>query len=188
MRVGGQEILEPVEAGTCVRKDFGKRGVDETQERVARLVADSDVVEAEQVLPHGAASQILVGSVIALVDRLMEDDPTHLEDFDGDPREAASDEDGNAVQRNALEEKLLNVATTGVDPLPDVLGFDTCGALALERNTLVVRARGVIEPGPNARRTRTSFFKTVNTRPTSFGVSKPRIRRSNTWATGTRIT
>ena len=33
------------------------------------------------------------------------------------------------------------------------------GHFALERNTLVVRARGVIEPGPNARRTRTSFLQ-----------------------------
>ncbi len=33
------------------------------------------------------------------------------------------------------------------------------GHFALVRNTLVVRARGVIEPGPKARRTRTSFFQ-----------------------------
>ena len=33
------------------------------------------------------------------------------------------------------------------------------GHFVLERNTLMVRARGVIEPGPNARRTRASFFQ-----------------------------
>ena len=41
----------------------------------------------------------------------------------------------------------------------DETGGRMVGHFALERNTLVVRARGVIEPGPNARRTRTSFFQ-----------------------------
>ena len=41
----------------------------------------------------------------------------------------------------------------------DETGGRMVGHFALEQNTLVVRARGVIEPGPNARRTRTSFFQ-----------------------------
>ena len=41
----------------------------------------------------------------------------------------------------------------------DETGGRLVGHFALERNTLVVRARGVIEPGPKARRTRTSFFQ-----------------------------
>ena len=41
----------------------------------------------------------------------------------------------------------------------DETGGRMVGHFALVRNTLVVRARGVIEPGPNARRTRTSFFQ-----------------------------
>ena len=41
----------------------------------------------------------------------------------------------------------------------DETGGRMVGHFALERNTLVVRAHGVIEPGPNARRTRTSFFQ-----------------------------
>ena len=41
----------------------------------------------------------------------------------------------------------------------DETGGRMVGHFALERNTLVVRARGVIEPGPNAKRTRTSFFQ-----------------------------
>ncbi len=41
----------------------------------------------------------------------------------------------------------------------DETGGRMVGHFALERNTLVVKARGVIEPGPNARRTRTSFFQ-----------------------------
>ena len=41
----------------------------------------------------------------------------------------------------------------------DETGGRMVGHFALERNTLVVRARGVIEPGPKARRTRTSFFQ-----------------------------
>ena len=41
----------------------------------------------------------------------------------------------------------------------DETGGRMVGHFALERGTLVVRARGVIEPGPNARRTRTSFFQ-----------------------------
>lgn len=41
----------------------------------------------------------------------------------------------------------------------DETGGRMVGHFAVERNTLVVRARGVIEPGPNARRTRTSFFQ-----------------------------
>ena len=41
----------------------------------------------------------------------------------------------------------------------DETGGRMVGHFALEANTLVVRAHGVIEPGPNARRTRTSFFQ-----------------------------
>ena len=41
----------------------------------------------------------------------------------------------------------------------DETGGRMVGHFALERSTLVVKARGVIEPGPNARRTRTSFFQ-----------------------------
>ena len=41
----------------------------------------------------------------------------------------------------------------------DETGGRIVGHFAFERNTLVVRARGVIEPGPNARRSRTSFFQ-----------------------------
>ena len=41
----------------------------------------------------------------------------------------------------------------------DETGGRMVGHFALERNTLVVRARGVIEAGPSARRTRTSFFQ-----------------------------
>lgn len=41
----------------------------------------------------------------------------------------------------------------------DETGGRMIGHFALERDTLVVRARGVIEPGPNAKRTRTSFFQ-----------------------------
>ena len=41
----------------------------------------------------------------------------------------------------------------------DETGGRMVGHFALERKTLVVRARGVIEPGPNARRTRTSLFQ-----------------------------
>lgn len=41
----------------------------------------------------------------------------------------------------------------------DETGGRMLGHFELERNTLVVRARGVIEPGPNARRSRTSFFQ-----------------------------
>ncbi|MDE0061491.1 MAG: hypothetical protein OXP09_18960 [Gammaproteobacteria bacterium] len=41
----------------------------------------------------------------------------------------------------------------------DETGGRLVGHFALERNTLVVRARGVIEPGPNAKRTRSSFFQ-----------------------------
>ena len=41
----------------------------------------------------------------------------------------------------------------------DETGGRMLGHFALERNTLVVKARGVIESGPNARRTRTSFFQ-----------------------------
>ena len=41
----------------------------------------------------------------------------------------------------------------------DETGGRMLGHFALEGNTLVVRAHGVIEPGPNAKRTRTSFFQ-----------------------------
>ena len=41
----------------------------------------------------------------------------------------------------------------------DETGGRMVGHFELERNTLVVRARGVIEPGPNAKRTRSSFFQ-----------------------------
>ena len=41
----------------------------------------------------------------------------------------------------------------------DETGGRMVGYFALDGDTLVVRARGVIEPGPNARRTRTSFFQ-----------------------------
>lgn len=41
----------------------------------------------------------------------------------------------------------------------DETGGRMLGHFAQERDTLVVRARGVIEPGPKARRTRTSFFQ-----------------------------
>ena len=41
----------------------------------------------------------------------------------------------------------------------DETGGRMVGHFTLQRNTLVVRARGVIEPGPNAKRTRTSFFQ-----------------------------
>lgn len=41
----------------------------------------------------------------------------------------------------------------------DETGGRMVGHFALERDTLVVRARGVIGPGPKARRTRTSFFQ-----------------------------
>ena len=41
----------------------------------------------------------------------------------------------------------------------DETGGRLVGHFAVERNTLVVKARGVIEPGPNAKRTRTSFFQ-----------------------------
>ena len=41
----------------------------------------------------------------------------------------------------------------------DETGGRMVGHFTLERNTLVVRARGVIEPGPRAKRTRTSFFQ-----------------------------
>ena len=41
----------------------------------------------------------------------------------------------------------------------DETGGRMVGHFAVERGTLVVRARGVIEPGPNARRTRSSFFQ-----------------------------
>ncbi len=41
----------------------------------------------------------------------------------------------------------------------DETGGRMVGHFAVECGTLVVRARGVIEPGPNARRTRASFFQ-----------------------------
>ncbi len=41
----------------------------------------------------------------------------------------------------------------------DETGGRMVGHFSLERNTLVVRARGVIEPGPNAKRTSASFFQ-----------------------------
>ena len=41
----------------------------------------------------------------------------------------------------------------------DETGGRMVGHFALDGDTLVVRARGVIEPGPKARRTRTSFFQ-----------------------------
>ena len=41
----------------------------------------------------------------------------------------------------------------------DETGGRMVGHFALERGTLVVRARGVIEPGPKAKRTRSSFFQ-----------------------------
>lgn len=41
----------------------------------------------------------------------------------------------------------------------DETGGRMVGHFALEAGTLVVRARGVIEPGPNAKRTSTSFFQ-----------------------------
>ena len=41
----------------------------------------------------------------------------------------------------------------------DETGGRMVGHFAVECGTLVVRARGVIEPGPNAKRTRTSFFQ-----------------------------
>ena len=41
----------------------------------------------------------------------------------------------------------------------DETGGRMLGHFAVERGTLVVRARGVIEPGPKARRTRSSFFQ-----------------------------
>lgn len=41
----------------------------------------------------------------------------------------------------------------------DETGGRMVGHFALEQDTLIVRARGVIEPGPKARRTRTSFFQ-----------------------------
>ena len=41
----------------------------------------------------------------------------------------------------------------------DETGGRMVGHFSLEQDTLVVRPHGVIEPGPNARRTRTSFFQ-----------------------------
>lgn len=41
----------------------------------------------------------------------------------------------------------------------DETGGRVVGGFSLDRGALVVRARGVIEPGPNARRTSTSFFQ-----------------------------
>ena len=41
----------------------------------------------------------------------------------------------------------------------DETGGRVVGHLSVDSGTLVVRAAGVIEPGPNARRTRTSFFQ-----------------------------
>lgn len=133
--VVGQEILEFLEAGTCIRKHFGQGGADEAQKAGVRLVADSDVVEAERVLVHCAVSQILVCDVIELVEGLMEDHATLTEDFEGSAREAASDEDRNAVQRNALYKKPLEFDSTGVKPLTDVFGLDTSeprGAMQIE--------------------------------------------------------
>ena len=84
--VGGQEVLEFVEAGTCMRKKLGQGGADETQEASVRRVADLDVVEAERVLPLRAVSQMLIGDVIELVEGLMEDYAALAEDFEGSAR------------------------------------------------------------------------------------------------------
>ena len=69
-----------VEAGTFIRKQLGQGGADKTQEAGIRLVADLDVVEAEQVLPLCAVSQILIDDVIELLEGLMEDYDTLAED------------------------------------------------------------------------------------------------------------
>ena len=84
--VGGQEVFVLVEAGTCIRKQLGQGGADETQKAGVRLVADLDVVEAERVLPLCTVSQILVGDVIELVEGLMEDCAALAEDFEGSAR------------------------------------------------------------------------------------------------------
>ena len=68
----------------------------------------------------------------------------------------------------------------------DETGGRMVGHFALERNTLVVRARGVIEPGPNARRTRTSFFQDGDYQTEVFRrieAENPTIEHLGNWHT-----
>ena len=68
----------------------------------------------------------------------------------------------------------------------DETGGRMVGLFALERNTLVVRARGVIEPGPNAKRTRTSFFQDGDYQTEVFRrieAEDPKIEHLGNWHT-----
>ena len=65
-------------------------------------------------------------------------------------------------------------------------GGRVIGHYAMDRESLVVRARGVIEPGPNARRSRTSFFQDGNYQANVFRrieAEDPLIEHLGNWHT-----
>ena len=68
----------------------------------------------------------------------------------------------------------------------DETGGRMVGHFTVERGTLVVQARGVIEPGPNARRTSTSFFQDGDYQTKVFRrieEEDPRIEHLGNWHT-----
>ena len=67
--------------------------------------------------------------------------------------------DVRSVRIEIAERALQNVFKECDRYDSDETGGRLVGHFVLEPNTLVVRVRGVIEPGPEARRTRTSFFQ-----------------------------
>lgn len=97
--------------------------------------------------------------------------------------------------------KKLDVPTVRVEIAAEVLQsvFEECdrydheetggrviGHYAMDRDLLVIRARGVIEPGPNARRSRTSFFQDGNHQANVFRrieAEDPLIEHLGNWHT-----
>ena len=69
----------------------------------------------------------------------------------------------------------------------DETGGRVVGHFSVDSGTLVLRATAVIEPGPNARRTSTSFFQDGDYQTEVFRRLEAKTRRSSILATGTPI-
>lgn len=70
----------------------------------------------------------------------------------------------------------------------DETGGRVIGTFEEDRGKLVIRVSGIIEAGPQARRSAVTFFRMALTRSRYFGRSKAAFPRSSTLGTGTPIT
>lgn len=122
--VGPEEIAIFSDLGGGLVDDQGQIGADELGEAGISVVADANVVIAEQVLVGGLGGDRGVGLGQALIERLMDDEAAGAEHLEGRILDAAGDEHRQDVEGQRLEEEFADLGILRIVPQPLVLDLD----------------------------------------------------------------